>query len=454
MGRRPHDWQPLEERDPIPGDPDQVAELGRKLRATASDLNRQIANLKAIAEVDSWDSKAGKEFRKTSEGSVGKLEAAFRRFDSAASAIGEKVQEGGSRYEDLIHENYKDYASELNRAQRIADGALKDAQEAEGRKSEARKNLDAHSGKKKVESDEGGKTKRDVEGDLSQAGDDIDAARAKVEKAKNIRNNAAKKARESVNQVISDDSLKDGFWDSSVAWLSDMTEDLAKWAGTLSLMVGWIPVIGQALAGFLGAVAMIATLVNVACTLYQVIKGDAELMDLGTAALGFLAMGVGKAFAKLSGRFVGAALKRMKRAEAAPNTSKAVRRNNKKFNKISGQDNWYQKGDFGRSMKETFTEPFSPRAWKENFNVLKSGSNYRNSWDTVVARGDGNAATGAARSFSLADSGVASQLKNVKESGHGLGQYGAVNEISRKATGMAVAGSGITLGGVMIDEVG
>ncbi|CAM5687325.1 hypothetical protein SHIRM173S_09502 [Streptomyces hirsutus] len=59
MSVRPCDWHPVADSDPVPGDPEQVAALGQQLRRTAEELDWQIKNLKAVAEVDAWDSKAG-----------------------------------------------------------------------------------------------------------------------------------------------------------------------------------------------------------------------------------------------------------------------------------------------------------------------------------------------------------------------------------------------------------
>uniref|UniRef100_A0AAU3I3R2 WXG100 family type VII secretion target n=1 Tax=Streptomyces sp. NBC_01393 TaxID=2903851 RepID=A0AAU3I3R2_9ACTN len=129
---RPRDWHPVADSDPIPGDPDRVAALGRQLRKTAEELDRQIRNLKAVVDVDAWDNKSGKEFREKAKGNVKKLEAAFKRYDTAATAIGSEVVEVGGGYQDKLHAGSRNYASDLNRAQEIADAALKDAQDAEG----------------------------------------------------------------------------------------------------------------------------------------------------------------------------------------------------------------------------------------------------------------------------------------------------------------------------------
>ena len=314
MGRRPRDWYPVADNDPIPGDADQMAALGKQLRKTAAELERQIRNLKAVADVEAWDSKAGKEFRQKAKGNVKKLEAALTRYDTAADAIGTRVTENGGTIHDKIHAEPKDYASDLNRAQEIADAALRDAKDADERKGTAQRSLDTLSDNKSGSdspSDGQASDRKKIEAKRDAAHGEIEAAKEKIRQAKAIRDAAADRARESIDGVISHDALKDGFWETLVNNIAEITSIISTWCGILSLVVGWIPVIGQALAGVLGAIAMIATLVNTLATLIQVFQGNAKLMDLGMSALGFLMMGVGKAFSKVAGKFAMTALGRI-----------------------------------------------------------------------------------------------------------------------------------------------
>ncbi|MGW2228078.1 hypothetical protein [Streptomyces formicae] len=48
---------------------------------------------------------------------------------------------------------------------------------------------------------------------------------------------------------------------------------------------------------------------------------------------------------------------------------------------------------------------------------------------------------------------MASDLKELKYLGQGLGDGYAVNELSRRASVLNMAGSGITAGGLFLDEV-
>ncbi|MEU9899379.1 WXG100 family type VII secretion target [Streptomyces phaeochromogenes] len=450
MGGRPRDWHPLADSDPIPGDPERLEQLGKELRKTADELDRQLGHIKSVVKVESWDSDAGKEFRGKVKESRGRLEAALKRYETVADAIGDSIIDYGAGYEANATASPRNYATDLNRAQKIADVALREARDAEERKGAAAKSIDQLTGKDEK------KSKKELEEKRDAADGDVEAARTKLEEAKGIRDQAAKVARDAIDDVISSDSLKDGFWDEFgdvVSFIADLTENIAKWAGIASLLVGWIPVIGQALAGLLGAISMVATLVNVLCTAIQVVMGDASWTELGWAAVGFLAMGVGKAFSKVAGRFVKSAVKRMDLAGKAANTSKAARRQGKQFNKLANKKDTLEKGDVLKSLREVFTEPFTKAAWKDGFKALKTPSGYRDAKNTVTIRGEGSLPLGAARSFSLADAGVASQLKEIKGMSGALSQFPGANKIASKATVMSGVGSAITVGGLFIDEV-
>ncbi|WP_437000767.1 hypothetical protein [Streptomyces sp. enrichment culture] len=426
-----------------------MASLGKQLRKTADELERQVRNLKAVAEVDAWDSKAGKEFREKASGNVKKLEAAFKRYDTAATAFGTRVEEVGGTYQDKVTASPRNYASDLNRAQEIADAALKEAKDAEERKSASQKSLDNLSGQDATDKD-----RKDLEAKRKAAGDEIDAAREKINDAKRIRDDAAKRARESIDAVINHDSLKDGFWESLVDDIATITSWVATVCGVLSLLVGWIPVIGQALAGVLGAIAMIATLINFVATLVQVAQGNADWMDVGMAALGFLMMGVGKGFSKIAGKFAKGTLGRLGKAGAA-RTARQVSRANKNLRRAAYKDVKLGKGDVLKSLKEPFTEPFSKAAWAKNLKTLKPGSgNWNAAKNELRLRGDGSVLKGLPKSFSMADPGVASDLKSVKMGTAALGSQfdaAAVNQISKTASRLSVVGAGITLGGLSLD---
>ncbi|MEV8594997.1 hypothetical protein [Streptomyces sp. NPDC052012] len=438
-----------------------MAALGRQLRKTAEELERQIGNLKAITRVDSWDSKAGKEFREKAKGNVKKLEAALKRYDTAANAIGTSVTETGGGYRDGSQVKPTNYANDLNRAQEIADAALRDAKDAEDRKGAAQRSLDGL-----AEKDQGDKKKLEEQQEAAEG--EIARAREKIAQAQDVRDQAAKAAIEAIDAVIKDDSLKDDFWDKFDDWVDKIgtwAEHWATYLGVAALAIGWIPIIGQALAGVLGALSTILTLVSTVATVIQVIRGDKGLKDLAFSVLGLAMMGVGKAFSKIAGRYVQRAMASMNKANAAKTVAQR-RRAVKAVNKAAGssvrgsRDNLKNKlgmfklepGEWRKSMIEPFTEPFS-KSTGQNFRTLIPGQgNYRETWTKLVVRGDGNLALGAGRSLSLADPGVASDLKDIKFVSHAMDDFGSVNRISRNATGLSMVGVGVTSVGMGLDS--
>ncbi|MCI3930619.1 hypothetical protein [Streptomyces sp. AN091965] len=438
---RPRDWQPLADSDPVPGDPDRVEELGRKLRRTADELERQVRHLKAAAEVTSWDSAAGREFRGRAKKCRGRLEAAHGRYRAAADAIGDRIVDHGGDYAANAAAPAGPYVTELHRAQKIADIARREALGAQERGSAAKKALDG---------DVGHRRKAELEQQEREAGDALDAARAKLREALRIRDAAARRARDALADAVPADSLKDGFRDRFAAFVdrvASVTEAIAKWAGLAALAVGWIPAVGQGLATLLGAVSMAATLTGIACTATQVAMGDAQWTELAWSAVGLLAMGAGKAFSKVAGRYVSGTLHRMRLAKGGRETPRQMKRNRKALNRQL-QGGRLEEGDISASLREPITEVFSASTWKSGFH-----GGYRQAWRELKDRGGGNGLKGALKSVSLADASVASGLKEIKHLGKSLGQYDAVNKLSRTATGMTLAGSGITAGGLFMDEV-
>ncbi|QEU92582.1 hypothetical protein [Streptomyces kanamyceticus] len=453
-GARTKDWQPLADHDPVPGDPDRLEQLGRKLRKTADELERQVRHLKAASEVESWDSDAGKEFREKAKKCRGRLEAAHKRYKTVADEVGDRIVDHGPDYESNAAARPGNYATELHRAQRIAEIARQDAQDAEADKGAAQKGLDGLSGDsgKGGEGKEGGKGRKEkLEDRAEAAGKALEEAREKLRKAQDIRDAAAKKAREAIDDVISGDALKDGFWDGFadfVEWAAGWTELISKWAGIAALAVGWIPIIGQGLAGLLGAISMVATLVNIACTAIQVAMGDESWTALATAAVGLLMMGAGKAMSKVSGRYAKGLLGRMRLAKGGKATPRQLKRNRHKLNHDAGVVKGIERGDISKSITEPVTEIFKSSTWKDGF---KGG--YREAAQALRDRGNGSVIKGGLKSMSLSDASVASDLKELKHLGKGLGDGYAVNQVSSRVTALNVAGSGITAGGLLIDEV-
>jgi hypothetical protein len=129
----------------------------------------------------------------------------------------------------------------------LLTGPSKEAQAAEDDKRAA--------GTKLADAEDDSK-KKDLE-DQQKAADDVGkAAQEKIEGAKRIRDAAAKRACDAIDEVISDDALKDGFWDSFLDDIANIT-------------------------GILGTIALGMSLVGFICTAVLYMRGNADPMDLG-----------------------------------------------------------------------------------------------------------------------------------------------------------------------------
>ncbi|MEU6732825.1 putative T7SS-secreted protein [Streptomyces physcomitrii] len=292
MSRPPAaEWAVLgEDGDPVPGNPEEVARLGRSLRKTADAIRKQADEIKALSDVEAWKGKAATEFRDQAEEADGKLRKAFKRYDVAAKALGTEVAPG----------ERESYASELKRAQTKADKALEDAKEADSEQKAHAKALD----KLPEDTAEDDPGRKKLEGREQAAGSALAQAKRDLSAAKGIRNDAARKAAKAIRDVIENDGLKDGRWDKFKDWVHDnkgWIDEVLEWSGRiatvcggLSLVVGWIPVIGQALAGILGTIALIATAVSLVGHLALALAGEGSWFDVAMDVVGLATLGIGR----------------------------------------------------------------------------------------------------------------------------------------------------------------
>ncbi|KIX79733.1 hypothetical protein SF12_02880 [Streptomyces sp. MBRL 601] len=276
----------------MPGDPEDVARLGRELRRTAEAIEKQAGEIKALASVEAWKSKTAEEYRDQAKGASDKLRKAFRRYDEASRALGTTVDA------DVCSNQY---ASELARAQKMADQALSDAETADEDRRTAKSALAAQPDDTPKD-DPATKRHEKAEENADSA---LKAAKDAVDAAKSIRDAAAKRAADAIHDVIEDDGLKDGWKDKFQNWVhenSGWLKEISKWAGrialaagVLALVVGWIPVIGQIAAAALNAVALLASVTALAVDLVLYLGGEGSLKAVLLDAVGVATFGLGRA---------------------------------------------------------------------------------------------------------------------------------------------------------------
>lgn len=276
MSTRPRDWSPLHDGDPVPGDPYEVAALGKKLRDMADEIDKQAANIKALSSVEGWDSDAGRGFHDISDNTSARLKRSYERYDEAAKAIGTKVVEGES----------DEYASELHRAQKMADKALADYREAEGTHKAATKDMEKYEGKLPSPDDVQDRTRLQKQQETSMTS--IRECHGKIAKAKDIRDDAASKAAKHIKNTIHHDGVRDpgGFMN----WLADWADRFSNISAVLSVLAvicAFIPPL-QLLAAVFAVLAVIASALALAGHAYDmtVRGGKLNLLKLGLDVLG------------------------------------------------------------------------------------------------------------------------------------------------------------------------
>ncbi|WP_405697398.1 hypothetical protein OHA99_22100 [Streptomyces coelicoflavus] len=110
--RRPVDWHPLTEKDPIPGDPDDIRDEVTRMKSLASTLRDQAALLRKASDGDALQGKYADKIREDS----GDIDKHFR--------------ETAARYERVVGD-LGTWANELEDFQERADGVLRAAKRAD-----------------------------------------------------------------------------------------------------------------------------------------------------------------------------------------------------------------------------------------------------------------------------------------------------------------------------------
>ena len=272
MSRRPTDWAPLAESDPVPGDPDEIERTAKSLTDMAEEITRQTANLRRLATAEGWDADAGRTFAESAGELSGQLGKAHGRYATTAGAL-------------------KGYAPQLRHAQSVADGALADAKQAQV-------TVNAH--RPPDHPSAGPPTPAEVTAERQRqyAYDDgvdaLHAARRKLTEATDHRDEHAGRAARTIRESIDQDGLKDSWWDKFTNWVSehaDLLRAIARIAelvagilSVLALVTAFIPFLNF-LTPILLTLAALASFVALVCTLMLALAGEASWIDVGLALL-------------------------------------------------------------------------------------------------------------------------------------------------------------------------
>lgn len=267
--QRPVDWHPLAEKDPVPGDPEDIRHEVSRMKDLAKTLRDQAGILRKAADGDALQGKYADKIREKS----GDLEKHFR--------------ETAGRYERVVGD-LGNWANDLEGFQERADGILRAAKQADEEHAAEVKKKEA-----RAKEDGGKKPPEDSDPDShlasyhKQLNDVISARDASAERyAKNIG--------EDISDVI-----KDSDWENFKDWVHENADtiksvvEVLSWAATIigiaALMftpVGWL-----ATAITVATIGLTA-LVGVGHTMLA-LSGDGNWADVGMDVFALATLGFG-----------------------------------------------------------------------------------------------------------------------------------------------------------------
>jgi hypothetical protein len=375
MASQPNDWWPISEGNPVPGDPDTLAALGRHMRDAAAEIQRIAGQLPTLAGSEIWDSDAGEEFRAKAKSVATDIGKAYDRFHAVAQALGTATY-GGSGYAAELQE-YQNQAG-------TAAGAVVGSSAAQG--SEAKRLstwnqlLAANGGRSPLVPPPAGGNKPgqaspaasvpggtvypsaspgNIPSDLPLFGTDpaevqslkgtyngqlaiLRSSATTVSSAASGIASAAQRAASMIQQVTGHDGLNnppwyDRYWNDVTGFVAahwvGFLQAVSKIAGLISLVCGLIAMVLafipglQPLAAVFEAVALLAQLVGTVCDVVLWATGHGSLSSVIFDAIGLLTLGLGGGLIGKMGedaKVIESTAEEFKAAEALVDTSKPV----------------------------------------------------------------------------------------------------------------------------------
>lgn len=283
---RPVDWSPLADSDPTPGDPEAVARGARHYATVAFAIRDASAKLRTIADNQAgMDSDAVNAFRDSTQRVADDIDKAYDRYAETSQAL--------SRY-----------YPQLDDAQYESLQALWQARQAQDMMQQASNAMAA--AQARIEAAPPGTDTPEATGaylrayeNRMQAHDALNQAQRRLERAVEAWDRAAQQAAAGINEIVEGADLNDGWYQN---WGKKFLAQVAKWAGrigavagVLSLFLGWVPILGQALF----AITAVASAVSLVATSIRKAHGDASWLAVSIAAVGVFTAGIGKAASAL-----------------------------------------------------------------------------------------------------------------------------------------------------------
>lgn len=277
VSRRPADWTPLRDRDPLPGDPMAVERAGRYYTHIADTIGSSAARLRVIA---------------ADAGMRGEAVTALR---ARASVVADDIGKAHQRYA-AVGSALTTYAAEFEHAHDLSTRTLSQSLMAQDELNRAQIRIRAAQSQlvpPEIESPElrmATTLLAEAQQALVSAGRALDGAIAEHD-------DAGARAERLVNDGKTGDSLGDSRWDNAkgafvsvLKVVNRILDGVAVAAGVLALVTIWCP----PLSGFFGAVATYAAALGLLAKVLLQLSGEDMLMDIAVSVAALATLGLGR----------------------------------------------------------------------------------------------------------------------------------------------------------------
>ncbi|MGP3926321.1 DUF6531 domain-containing protein [Streptomyces sp. 8N616] len=298
MGNRPTDWHVLDlESDPVPGDPDRVKGLARRLHDFADDVGDALRQIKGMAGDDAllrWAGKSADAFTAEFEDVPKNLRKLKKSYDMAGDALAaywpelEKAQDDSRRALEKGREARRDLSTANTRLETTNDWVDRAGKKAKEYEDSGKKKDVPAPDEKEVRAATRNHTQaqdsqRDAQTAVDNAQSALDAAKKMAADAKKLRETAAEKAKKKLEEASDAGIQNRSWWEEAVDWVSDNWDTIV---AVCKVVVAIVGIIAMIIGGpILGAIVLIAALVVLADTLHKYANGQATLWDVAFAAL-------------------------------------------------------------------------------------------------------------------------------------------------------------------------
>ncbi|WP_148284319.1 polymorphic toxin-type HINT domain-containing protein [Luteimicrobium xylanilyticum] len=270
--------------DPTPGDPVLVLSGGREYLEVAAAINGAASAMTRL-DVDGAVSAAVDALVEARDDTIGQIRKAHARYTAAGDAL-------------------ITYAGVLDTVQSDTARALEAARAAFDEQADATRTRTYYTQLAEVETDPVARATylqhADLAADTLTTSQQVMArAQREVTTAVDVRDRAAEHAADHIHHTTASDGLDDSWWDNwgskIVAAIADVADLVSQITGTLAMVVAFIPVVGQALAGALLVITAVTAITSALANIALAATGKRTWAQAGvavaSAALSTLGLG-------------------------------------------------------------------------------------------------------------------------------------------------------------------